>query len=149
MGDTPQPSRLEVQELFFRQWWKDMNDGITLRTLYETMRGHEESDKKTHDLADLRAEGLSRELQSLRERVARLEQDAERDAEERTGRHAIAPPAGPSPPVVVVERSGREEKASWPPKEVRKFILKLVPYIATALSAGGVGALVRHLLASK
>jgi hypothetical protein len=86
--DGPKPPRpTEMQRLFFESWWADQQEGITLRATHKMLREHLPQDEAFQRTA--------------LERLARLEQDAERDAEARTlnGKghdHPVLPP----PPLV-------------------------------------------------
>jgi hypothetical protein len=105
MADTPSPKDpnfyATVQRLQLEQWVRDQNDGVTLRSIHTKLTEHLTEDKGFHD--------------SMRERLASLEADAERDAEERqgeqlaraagigaemgTGRYHVAPPGTVPMPV--------------------------------------------------
>jgi hypothetical protein len=101
-------------KLFFDQWEKDTHEGITLRSVHNRLIGH-------IDRTDERFRGHSSELKKIGERIATVEQNDRRDAEDRAlsqaGRHntpggvAIPTPVQPFPPymppgVVVHVRGG-------------------------------------------
>ena len=70
-------------KMFFDQWEKDTHEGITLRALHNRLTGHA-------DRTEQEFRKHSSVMSSLKERIAAVEQNDKRDAEDRvtgTGRH--------------------------------------------------------------
>lgn len=70
-------------KLFFDQWEKDTHEGITLRSVHNRLTGH-------MDRTEERFRNQSAEMKRVGERIAAVEQNDKRDAEDRAnnpGRH--------------------------------------------------------------
>ena len=159
MADTPSPKDpnfyATVQRLQLEQWARDQNDGITLRSIHTTLKEHVGKDEAFHAKTG--------------ERLAALEADAERDAEEReadrfeaaTGRFHALPPAAietPAPLAITVNASGNQggggshsrrpsgEKGGVL-EEMRKSAGKILPIALVALLSSLFGYLARHIQA--
>jgi len=159
MAETPPPGNKDasyyatLQRLWLDQWAKDQNEGITARALHQKLAQHIDADSVTHS--------------NLGQRVAALENDAKRDAEDRqaeafaelgTGRyHAIAtPPPFQAPPMAITvnassgsgsnsHRPRAAEKSFWT-EALKKPAARAVSVVLLVVLSAVSGCLSRHLL---
>jgi hypothetical protein len=104
---VPRPSAPDnLIDAFLAEWWEERRDGITTRSMHDMLKGHVQDDTAVH--------------KDHGERIARIETNQERDAEDRfadaTGRHVIPPPA----------RTTKPPPKAWWSQEPFKSVLALV-----------------------
>ena len=96
-------------KLFFDQWEKDFHEGITLRAIKMQVDSYERRFRAHVANTEKQFREHSGEIAKIKERIAKVETNDERDAEERTGRFSSTPsgihiPIGqptPSRPIAV------------------------------------------------
>lgn len=126
MSDPKRTS--ELQELFYRQWWEDTQEGITLRSVSKTLAKHLEEDE------DFQRGAL--------ERLVALETNEKRDAEARLlngngkGRHTTEVHVEIPPPPRV------PSLGPWWSRDPWKSAIK---YILIGIAGLVIGWLSRHL----
>lgn len=95
----------DLQEAFLREWWDDRREGVSTRSMHEMLKGHIEKDEEHQ--------------REVLQRVASIETNDKRDAEDRfaekTGRFNVAPlgPWAALPPALKESKPPKKTTAWW------------------------------------